>query len=97
MPVGYYTNRFVTRLVTSADIIGMLNVGLPARDNLVDSWSGNVRVERLWEEKKTVMSVWNCMRLLGGGGGLVVVPNGNVSYGGEPWCCCCCCWWWWWW
>ena len=51
MPVGYYTNRFVTRLVTSADIIGMLNVGLPARDNLVDSWSGNVRVERLWEKK----------------------------------------------
>ena len=97
MPVGYYTNRFVTRLVTSADIIGMLNVGLPARDNLVDSWSGNVRVERLWEKKKTVMFVWNCMGLLCGGGGLVVVPNGNVSYGGEPWCCCCCWWWWWWW
>ena len=59
MPVGYYTNRFVTRLVTSADIIGMLNVGLPARDNLVDSWSGNVRFGGVWQEKETVMFVRN--------------------------------------
>ena len=47
------------------------------RNNLVDSWSGNARVERVWQEKETVMFVWNRMGLLGGG--LVVVPNGHVS------------------